>query len=329
MYSAEVEIVAAGKTVDVVSTPFGIRKIEVDAERGFRVNGQMLKLKGGCVHHDNGPLGAAAIDRAEERRIELLKANGFNAIRTSHNPPSPAFLDACDRLGMLVVDEAFDCWEQAKNPQDYHLRFKEWSDSDIAAMVRRDRNHPSVVIWSIGNEIPEQFRTNAIPIQKRLREAVLAHDSTRPVTQAICNDWGQVTRNWDKLSDPAFLHLDIGGYNYLPQKYESDHARHPERVIMGTESYPKDFFEYWSLVEKHPYVIGDFVWTALDYLGESGIGHSVLSSDKDPFFMSWPWFNAWCGDLDICGFKKPQSFYRDVVWRRSPIEMAVHVPLPA
>jgi beta-galactosidase len=330
LYAAEVDIVAAGKTVDKVSTSFGIRKIEVDAAHGFRVNGEMLKLKGGCVHHDNGPLGSAAIDRAEERRVELLKANGFNAIRTSHNPPSPAFLDACDRLGMLVVDEAFDCWEKAKNtnPQDYSRNFKDWSDRDIAAMVRRDRNHPSVVIWSIGNEIPEQFHTNAIPIQKRLREAVLAHDSTRPVTQAVCNDWGRVTRNWDALSDPAFLHLDVGGYNYLPQKYESDHARHPERVIMGTESYPRDFFEYWSLVEKHPYVIGDFVWTAMDYLGESGIGHSILTSGKDPFFMSWPWFNAWCGDLDICGFKKPQSFYRDVVWRRSQIEMAVHSPRP-
>jgi beta-galactosidase len=330
LYSAEVEIVVASKTVDRVSTPFGIRKIEIDAEHGFRLNGEMLKLKGGCVHHDDGPLGSAAIDRAEERRIELLKANGYNAIRTSHNPPSPAFLDACDRLGILVVDEAFDCWDRAKNPQDYHLYFKDWSDRDIASMVRRDRNHPSVVIWSIGNEIPEQFNTNAVPIQKRLKEAILSHDSTRPVTQAICNDWGQVTRNWDTLSDPAFTYLDVGGYNYLPNKYESDHARHPERVIMGTESYPKDFYDYWALVEKHPYVIGDFTWTAMDYLGESGIGHSVLtSSGRDPFFMPWPWYNAWCGDLDICGFKKPQSYYRDVIWRRSQIEMAVHSPVPS
>jgi beta-galactosidase len=326
LYSAEVEIVAAGKTVDKVSTHFGIRKIEVDAENGFRLNGQMLKLKGGCVHHDNGPLGSAAIDRAEERRVELLKANGYSAIRTSHNPPSPAFLDACDRLGMLVLDEAFDCWDRAKNPQDYHLYFKDWSDRDIASIVCRDRNHPSVMMWSIGNEIPEQFGTNGTA--KRLREAVLAHDSTRPITQAICNDWGQVTRNWDTLSDPAFVNLDVAGYNYLPNKYESDHARHPERVIMGTESYPKDFFDYWALVEKHPYVIGDFTWTAMDYLGESGIGHSVTGSGRDPFFMSWPWFNAWCGDIDICGFKKPQSFYRDVVWDRSKIEMAVHAPIP-
>jgi len=327
LYSAEVEIVVARKTVDKVSTEFGIRKIEVDAENGFRLNGEMIKLKGGCVHHDNGPLGSAAIDRAEERRVELLKADGYNAIRTSHNPPSPAFLDACDRLGMLVLDEAFDCWERAKNPQDYHLYFKDWSDRDIASMIQRDRNHPSVMMWSIGNEIPEQFGTNTAA--KRLREDVLANDSTRPITQAICNDWGQVTRNWDTLSDPAFQYLDVAGYNYLPNHYESDHARHPERVIMGTESYPKDFFDYWTLVEKHPYVIGDFTWTAMDYLGESGIGHSVTGTGRDPFFMSWPWYDAWCGDLDICGFKKPQSFYRDVVWRRSQIEMAVHAPIPA
>lgn len=327
LYSAEVTIAAAGAAADRVSTNFGIRKIEVDAEHGFRLNGEPLLLKGGCVHHDNGPLGAAAIDRAEERRVELLKANGFNAIRTSHNPPSPAFLDACDRLGMLVIDEAFDQWQQPKNGQDYHLYFNDWAQRDIASMVRRDRNHPSVVIWSIGNEIPEQFRDEATA--KRLREAVLSHDPTRPVTLAVCNDWGTVTRNWDTLSDPAFLHLDVAGYNYLPNKYESDHARYPDRIIVGTESYPRDALNYWSLVEKHPYVIGDFVWTAMDYLGEAGIGHSVLSDQADSFFMPWPWVNAWCGDLDICGFKKPQSFYRDVVWRRSEIELAVHTPIPA
>ena len=188
--------------MDKVSTRFGIRKIEVDAENGFRLNGQMLKLKGGCMHHDNGPLGSATIDRAEERRVELMKANGFNAIRTSHNPPSPAFLDACDRLGMLVIDEAFDCWNEGKNGQDYHLYFKDWSERDIASMVRRDRNHPSVVIWSIGNEIPEQFRAEATA--KMLREAVLSHDATRPITQAICTDWGNVSRNWNQLSDVAF-----------------------------------------------------------------------------------------------------------------------------
>lgn len=326
LYSAEVEIVSAGKVLDKTSTAFGIRKIEVDAENGFRINGRMLKLKGGCMHHDNGPLGSATIDRAEERRVELMKANGFNAIRTSHNPPSPAFLDACDRLGILVIDEAFDCWNEGKNGQDYSLYFKDWAGRDIASMVRRDRNHPSVVIWSIGNEIPEQFRAEATA--KMLREAVLSHDSTRPVTQAICSDWGNVSRNWSQLSDVAFTQLDIGGYNYLPQHYEADHARNPKRVIMGTESYPKDFFDYWTLVEKHPYIIGDFVWTSMDYFGETGIGHTWLSNEKDSFLKPWPWYNAWCGDIDVCGFKKPQSYYRDVVWGRSQIEIAVHTPLP-
>ncbi|HLP76999.1 MAG TPA: glycoside hydrolase family 2 TIM barrel-domain containing protein, partial [Candidatus Paceibacterota bacterium] len=325
LYSAEIEIVSAGKTLAKTSTHFGIRKIEVDAENGFRLNGQMLKLKGGCMHHDNGPLGSATIDRAEERRVELMKANGFNAIRTSHNPPSPAFLDACDRLGILVIDEAFDCWTVGKNGQDYSLYFKDWAGRDIASMVRRDRNHPSVIMWSVGNEIPDQFRAEAT--QKMLREAVISHDSTRPITQAICSDWSRGW-NWDLSSDIGFKHLDVGGYNYHPEKYESDHARNPKRVMYGSESYPKDFFDYWTLVEKHPYIIGDFVWTAMDYFGESGIGHALPSTEKDSFLMPWPWYNAWCGDIDVCGFKKPQSYYRDVVWRRSQIEMAVHTPLP-
>lgn len=327
LYCAIVDVSIAGKTVDTVSTNFGIRKIEVDAEHGFRLNDESIKLKGGCIHHDNGPLGAAAIDRAEERKVELMKANGFNAIRTSHNPPSPALLDACDRLGMLVLDEAFDQWNEQKTSQDYHRFFKDWYAKDIASMVRRDRNHPSIIMWSIGNEIPEQFRGEATA--RALREAVQSHDSTRPITAAICSDWGNVIKNWDTLSDPAFAHLDVCGYNYLPDKYESDHARHLERIMMGTESYPQNCFDYWSIVEKHPYVIGDFVWTAVDYLGESGIGHSTPSNEQFTFFMSWPWHNAWCGDLDICGFKKPQSFYRDVVWRRSPLEMMVHSPMPA
>lgn len=329
LYTAKVSVTVAGQTVDMLAMPFGIRKIEFDAEHGFRLNGQPLLLKGGNVHHDNGPLGSAAIDRAEQRRVELIKANGYNAIRCSHNPPSSAFLSACDRLGMLVIDEAFDQWNEPKENrlEGYQNYFKDWYARDVAAMVRRDRNHPSVIMWSIGNEIPEQFRDHDTP--RKLREAVLQHDTTRPVTQAICNDWGEVTKNWDTLSDPAFKYLDVAGYNYLPERYEPDHTRHPDRVMYGAETYPKEALEYWSLVEKHPYVIGDFVWTAMDYLGESGLAHSVLSNEDNPFFMPWPWFNANCGDLDICGFKKPQSFYRDVLWRQSLIEMLVHAPVPA
>lgn len=329
LYSAVVEVVSEGRLVDQTSVRFGIRKIEVDAKRGFRLNGVPMKLKGGCVHHDNGPLGAVAIDRAEERRVELLKASGFNAIRSSHNPPSTAFLEACDRLGMLVIDEVFDQWSEAKNGnrEDYHRFFDRWAERDVASMVRRDRNHPSVMMWSVGNEIPEQFRAEATG--QRLRKAVLAHDTTRPITQAISSDWSEVARSWSSRSDSAFGHLDVAGYNYLPREMEADHLRRPDRVMMTTESYPRDAFDYWSLVEKNPYVIGDFVWTAMDYLGESGIGHSVLSNEPDSFFMPWPWFNAWCGDLDLCGFKKAQSLYRDVLWRQRPLAMVVHAPIPA
>lgn len=328
LYRAEVDVVANGRIVDSARVAFGLRQIEVDATNGFRLNGESLKLKGGCLHHDNGPLGSAAIDRAEERRVELMKAYGFNAIRTSHNPPSPAFLDACDRLGMLVIDEAFDCWEQGKNPEDYHVYFKEWSDRDIASMVRRDRNHPSVVFWSIGNEITERF--DRPDIAKRLREDVLRQDTTRPITEAVNPTWEPQNqkRDWDKDSDVAFRYLDVGGYNYQPQKFESDHARNPARIMMTTESFPKDLFDYWTPVENHPYVIGDFVWTGMDYFGESGIGHTSLDNEKDDFLKPWPWYNAWCGDIDVCGFKKPQSYYRDVVWRRTPIAMAVHAPIP-
>jgi beta-galactosidase len=328
LYTAVVELKQGGKIIDSGETWFGIRKIEIGAENGMRLNGEPILMKGGCIHHDNGPLGSAAIARAEERKVELLKANGYNAIRTSHNPPSTALLDACDRLGMLVIVEAFDPWNEAKigNAEDYHRFFNDWAERDIASMVRRGRNHPSVVMWSIGNEVPEQFR--AEETAKRLREAVLSHDTTRPITQAICSDWGNVARNWGELSGPAFTQLDAGGYNYLPQHYLADHERHPERVMYGSESYPKDALEYWNFVEEQPYIIGDFVWTAIDYLGETGIGHSVYTNEQDSFFMPWPYVNAWCGDLDICGFKKAQSFYRDVVWGESRIEMLVHEPIP-
>ena len=321
LYNADVEVSVAGRMVDHVTTPFGIRTLEMDTQHGLRLNGQPLLLKGGCIHHDNGPLGAVAIDRAEERKIELLKASGYNAIRSAHNPPSTAMLDACDRLGVLVIDEAFDQWNESKenNDRDYHRHFNQWCEHDVAAMIRRDRNHPSVILWSIGNEIPEQFRAEAT--QKRLREAVLLHDTTRPITQGICNYANEQT-------DSGFKYLDVGAYNYLPRAYEVDHQRYPDRVMFCSESFPKDAFEYWTKVEELPYVIGDFVWTAIDYLGESGLAHSVLSNEPNPFFMPWPWNNAWCGDLDICGFKKPQSLYRDVVWRQSDIEMLVHAPIP-
>jgi len=329
LYQAITDVSFNGKIVDQQTTTFGIRSIEFSAEKGFLLNGEKVLLKGGCMHHDNGPLGSATIDRAEERRVELMKKFGFNAIRTSHNPPSRQFLDACDRLGVLVIDEAFDQWQRPKNPEDYNLYFDKWHQRDLEAMVLRDRNHPSVIFWSIGNEINERVDSSGIEIMKNLSAIVKKIDSTRPVTEAICFFWDHPTYKWES-TNTAFSLLDVGGYNYQWREYENDHKIAPSRLMMGTESFPKEAFENWQMVEKHPYVIGDFVWTSMDYLGESGIGHSSVKKDsKDQFSMDWPWYNAYCGDIDICGFKKPQSYYRDVVWKVSNLEMAVHSPIPS
>jgi beta-galactosidase len=300
----------------------------VDAATGLTLNGKRVLLKGGCIHHDDGLLGSATIDRAEERKIELLKQNGFNAIRTSHNPPSRQLLDACDRLGMLVIDEAFDIWERGKNPQDYHLYFKEWWKKDLDAMMLRDRNHPSVIFWSIGNEVNERADSSGLRITGQLVAEAHRVDPTRPVTAAICHFWDHPGYKWDTTAR-AYAQLDVGGYNYEMNEYEADHQKYPGRVMMGTESYPTLALENWDMVEKHPYVLGDFVWTAIDYLGEASIGHSTLDSKiTHAFSLGWPWYNGWCGDIDITGNKKPQSWYRDVVWRVKPIAMAIHAPIP-
>jgi beta-galactosidase len=193
----------------------------------------------------------------------------------------------------------------------------------------RDRNHPSVIIWSIGNEINERADSSGLVITKKLSDIIKAIDTTRPVTAAICEFWDIKGKPWE-ATIPAFELLDIGGYNYQWKHYESDHEKFPKRIMIGTESVPKEAFENWQMVEKNPHVLGDFVWTSMDYLGESGIGHALIKKDgKDEFSPGWPWYNSYCGDIDICGFKKPQSYFRDVVWKVSNLEMAVHAPIPS
>ena len=318
---AEVEVLVDGKVVDATTTTFGFREIKFSVEDGFTLNGVSVKLRGGCLHNDLGVLGSASFDRAEERRVELLKASGYNAIRTSHNPPSTAFLEACDRLGVLVLDEAFDCWEKAKNPNDYGQYFKEWWQRDLDSMILRDRNHPCVILWSIGNEINERAEESGYVIAKQLSDEVRRLDPTRPVTEAICGFWDRPGKPWSDL-DKAFTFLDVGGYNYQVGQYEKDHQKFPNRIIVGTESYPKDIADIWRKVEAHPYVLGDFVWTCMDYLGEAGTGAARLSNEPGVYFDSY------CGDFDLCGFKKPVSCYRDIVWDRSQLEMFVHRPIP-
>ncbi|MCD9574981.1 glycoside hydrolase family 2 TIM barrel-domain containing protein [Flavobacterium soyae] len=327
LYQAQIQVLKGKKVVDNTKTDFGIRSIKFTTENGFQLNGKTVKINGGCVHHDNGCLGAAAFDRAEERKVELLKAGGFNAVRTSHNPPSEAFLEACDKLGLLVMDESFDCWKIGKNSNDYSKYFNQWWQRDLEAMVLRDRNHPSIFMWSIGNEIPERSDPDAVKTAQMLLDAVKKIDKTRPVTSAIVNN----DKNWD-VFDPLMAVHDAAGYNYNLHRAPDDHKRVPSRIIVQTESYPKDAFNNWKLVQENSYVIGDFVWTAMDYLGESGIGRWYYSGEvpgehwEHDFF---PYHGAYCGDIDLIGWRKPISHYRSMLYNTNEkLYMAVREPAP-
>lgn len=344
-YTARLRVMNGGVQRDEMVIPFGIRTLEFNAKEGFKLNGVPTKLKGGCVHHDNGLLGAAAIERAEIRKAELLKEQGFNAVRCSHNLPSEAFLNACDSIGLLVMDEVFDQWERTKTPDDYATIFSKEKlqiengrivgqgvtnfEYDAALMVRRDRNHPSVIIWSIGNEIYQRDEPRGQELAKMICKVIKSEDATRPTTLANCYYWDKPDHVWEKDSYRAFENVDIGGYNYASQYFVGDHEAYPERVMLSTENYPGAIGSAWKFIEEHPYVIGDFVWTAMDYVGEAGVGHTFeRTDDRWVQLLSWPWFNAWCGDIDLTGVKKPVSYYRDVVWRRSNIEMAVRPAIP-
>ncbi|MDN3656613.1 glycoside hydrolase family 2 TIM barrel-domain containing protein [Ferruginibacter paludis] len=351
LYKVVTEIKSGNKTIDRVETNVGIRSIRFDADKGFLLNGKRVILKGGCIHHDNGPLGAAAIDRAEERKIELLKKVGYNAIRLSHNPPSQQLLDACDRLGMLVVNEAFDMWELSKNQQDYHLYFKEWWQKDLDAMLMRDRNHPSVIMWSIGNEIFEAPDTAGYRMAKMLSNEVRKLDATRAVTAGIVYLPGYTKKPFEDYA-PYLLNLDVDGYNYFLEsqskffvrdsatahRFETEHAKHPKKTFIVTEYTPQSALENYEYSIKNSYMLGSFKWTAMDYIGEAGIGRPVQvpASRKLPtglirmglFYMpKWSVFNAFCGDLDLIGNKKQAAYYQDVVWKKSPVEMLVRRPI--
>ena len=301
---------------DVVPVTYGIRTIEYTAEKGFLLNGKPLKINGACLHHDDGVLGAMAFDAAEIRKVRLMKESGFNLIRTAHNPTTRAFLDACDSLGMLVIGEAFDGWRTAKNPYDYSTLIDSCYQEDIHAMVKRDRNHPSIICWSIGNEVIERKDIRVVTTARKLKQTILEEDNTRPVTEALCawdDDW--------EIYDPHFEVLDIGGYNYMIHKHKSDHQRDPKRVMWQTESFPRDAFKNWKLVQEYPYIIGDIVWTGLDYLGESGIGRNYYEGERPG--EHWreggqpDWHGAYCGDVDITGYRKPISIYREMLWKEA------------
>ncbi len=327
LYSVQTVIAQDSKIFDATDKSFGIRTIKFSAENGFLLNGKQIKINGGCVHHDNGCLGSKAYDRAEEKKVELLKSAGFNLVRTSHNPPSEAFLNACDRLGLLVIDESFDGWKVKKNDFDYSINFDKWWKRDIASMVLRDRNHPSIIMWSSGNEIIERKSPDAVKTANQLNSYIRSLDSTRPVTSAMAS-WNE---GWE-IFDPLMAEHDVCGYNYMMHESESDHKRVPSRIIIQTESYPKDAFYNWNMVQNHNYIIGDIVWTAMDYLGESSIGRYYYPGDPEGQHWEhdfYPWHGAYCGDIDITGWRKPISHYRNMLWNDTEkLYMAVQEPNP-
>ena len=304
--------------------------IQWSAARGLVINGTNVVLHGACVHHDHGPLGAAALDGAEKRKVRQLKAAGFNAVRCAHNPASEAFLSACDAEGLWVVQELCDGWAKPKNACDYSVVFtNDWA-RDLAWMINASKHHPSIIAWSIGNEIIERTSPEAAEQAKKMVALCHALDPSRPVLEALCS-WNG-TEEWHK-QDAMAAALDIVGYNYMEAETERDHARCPNRVIVYTETYPADATNTWKRITKHPYVIGEFVWTGIDYLGESTIGRTYYKG-KEPggehykvAGKGFPWHGAYCGDIDLTGWRKPISHQRETLWNENaPTYMAVREP---
>ncbi|SCW86209.1 beta-galactosidase GalB [Mucilaginibacter sp. NFR10] len=338
LYKAVTQLIEGKKVVDEYTTTVGIRYFNFDADKGFSLNGKPMKILGVCNHHDLGSLGAAINNRALERQLQMLKAMGCNGIRTSHNPPAPELLDLCDKMGFIVMDEAFDCWEWKKATYDYHLYFKEWHKRDLEDQIKRDRNHPSIMIWSIGNEIPQQADTSALRIAPELAAIVHSLDKTRPLTTA--NDRPDSTNKIIKSGA-----IDLVGYNYHQFDYAKFHDRYPGKKFIATEttsgletrgyyempsdsirvwppSYDKPFVREgnnvsaydntrppwgsthemtWKVMKKYDFLSGMFIWTGFDYLGE-------------PTPYSWPSRSSYFGIIDLAGFPKDVYYMYQSEW---------------
>ncbi|MBR4772393.1 MAG: DUF4982 domain-containing protein [Bacteroidales bacterium] len=316
LYSVVTTVRRGGRTVDNYETTFGIRDIRFDADKGFFLNGRSVKMKGGDVHQDAGSLGAAIPDRAQERRIRLMKETGFNAIRCSHNPPAREFLDWCDRIGMLVIDESFDKWKSGYYAQWYD----EWWKADLTSMVLRDRNHPSIVLWSVGNETREQFDMSGEGTTRlaALRAECERLDPTRKVAVTTMPDYN---RTFDKNGFNSAV--EVVGYNYQEPFYDSDHEKYPDRIIYGSEVFPyyspgeKIMREYiernpWYDYASRDFIFGYFMWAAIDYWGESS---------------GWPSKGWPTGIYDVCMHEKPQAAFFRAVWKDEPIaKIAIEDP---
>ena len=346
LYSLVSEVLDPNKKIaDHYVTPFGIRTIAFDKAKGFLLNGRPVKIQGVCDHHDLGALGAAVNRRATERQLQILRGAGVNAIRTSHNPPSPELLEYCDRLGFVVMDEAFDMWRRPKVPNGYAKYFDEWSERDVRDMVHRDRNHPSIVMYSIGNEIPEQGSPEGGAMARRLTNFFHQEDPTRPTTSAFNNPDGAIRNE-------LAANVDLVGVNYRPWQYEKIQKEHPNWIVYGSETascvssrgvyhLPVEKYEKhpslqlssydiiappWAYCpdveffyqDKLPSVAGEFVWTGFDYIGEP----TPYFNGRGANATDWPARSSYFGFIDLAGFPKDRYYLYQSVWTKKPM---VHV----
>ena len=354
LYTCVTRLLAGNEVVDASHAEFGIRTLRLDSKRGLRVNGESVKLRGACIHHDNGLLGAVTSYDAELRRVRILKEAGFNAIRSAHNPASSALLRACDKLGMYVMDEAFDMWSRPKKDNDYALFMDKWWREDITALVDNDFNHPSVIFYSLGNEIPEVGTVQGSALGREMARLTKSLDPTRFAMVSINGVFaagdhvpqimgdvlsaaaarGEANGNVNDFMtamdthmddivvhplvsqriDTASVGMDLVGYNYMTARYEPDAERYPHRVVVGSETYPPHIPRNWALVRKLPSVIGDFTWTGWDYIGEAGVGVPAYQFGEGGFGAQFPCQLSYCGDIDITGFRRPASYFREIVF---------------
>jgi len=369
LYRYTVSVLEGETLLDSESGSFGIRKLQLDPVNGLRVNGKTVKLRGGCIHHDNGVIGAREFTLAADERVKTLKALGFNALRSSHYPMSRKLLEACDRFGMYVMDEYSDVWTSSKVAYDYGVHMTEWWEHDIANLVRKDKNHPCVILYSIGNEIPEIGNKLDVAWGKKLADRIRALDPTRYVVNSMnlmlagmdmlmkmaadsqqqaaegsgeinsaMNNWGEIiiqlmqSPMLAKLTEEAAAQVDVVGYNYALPRYEPEGSEYPNRILVGSETNPPDLDKNWEAVEKLPYVIGDFDWTAWDYLGETGIGGYAYGENctnpMGAMYSPYPWKAAYCGDVNLIGDRRPITYWREMIWgfRTAPY-IAVQPPL--
>ncbi|MBQ8163395.1 MAG: DUF4982 domain-containing protein [Clostridia bacterium] len=343
MYSVRVTL-RLDKNTDTESAVFGVRTVYIDSEKGLLLNGKSIKLRGGCVHHDHGPIGSCVYADAEYRRIAKLKEAGFNSVRCSHNPQSPVFYDACDRLGILVIDELFDYWTEGKRADDFHMFFGDMFEEQIDLIVRKNRCHPSIIMWSTGNEIPQKAGHGyGYRISRQIADGIRSIDTSRPITHALCGLWDKEeysklekgesqdfgAEHFDFWADRTKIvadTTDIIGYNYAEERVDKDLEKFPQRVIMITESFPLCAYTTTKQINNTPRLVGDFVWTAWDYFGETGLGHISYEKEATWGRLNYPNHIADCGDFDICGKRKPQSYYREISWglRKDPYIIVKH-----